>query len=112
MTQRYAIGIDLGGTSVKYALVSEDGNILTHGKHPSLATESGEAVIGQILKGVKEAKTYAETQGYNVTGIGVGTPGIIDDTYPSCLEERKTSKDGKEYTWLTCWKHKPDCPHG
>ena len=81
MTQRYAIGIDLGGTSVKYALVSENGNILTHGKHPSLATESGEAVIGQILKGVKEAKTYADTQGYNVTGIGVGTPGIIDDTY-------------------------------
>lgn len=32
----YAIGIDLGGTSIKYALVDKAGNSFFEGKLPSL----------------------------------------------------------------------------
>ncbi len=49
----YAIGIDLGGTSVKYALVASDGGVLFSGKLPTLADEGAEAVLGQILAGAK-----------------------------------------------------------
>ena len=37
MTKKYAIGIDLGGTSVKYALIDNEGVFHFQGKLPSKA---------------------------------------------------------------------------
>ncbi len=76
----YAIGLDLGGTFIKYALVDSEGECLIHSKLPSLAEVSAEAVIGQLIKAAEETQKYAMEQGYTVQGIGIGTPGIIDDT--------------------------------
>lgn len=76
----YAIGIDLGGTSVKYALISRDGSFLYEGKLSSLADVSAEAVIGQLVKAADEVKAFAAAQGYKIEGIGIGTPGIVDST--------------------------------
>lgn len=43
MTKKYAIGIDLGGTSVKYALIDNEGVFHFQGKLPSKADISAEA---------------------------------------------------------------------
>lgn len=75
-----AIGIDLGGTSVKYALISREGKFLYEGVIPSNAAMSAQAVIGQLLKAISETKEYAAANNIQVEGIGIGTPGIIDDT--------------------------------
>lgn len=75
-----AIGIDLGGTSIKYALINKEGKFLFQGKLPSKADVSAEAVIGQLIKAADLAKTFAENEGLIVKGIGIGTPGIVDDT--------------------------------
>lgn len=80
MDKKYAIGIDLGGTSVKYALVDNEGVFHFQGKLPSKADESAEAVIGQLVKAVNEVKDFAQTQCYTIEGIGIGTPGIVDGT--------------------------------
>lgn len=76
---KYAIGIDLGGTFIKYAVVSSDGKILFNGKHPSRATESAEAVVDQIKKGVDLCREYARKESLVLEGIGVGTPGIVSE---------------------------------
>ncbi len=76
----YAIGIDLGGTSVKYALVSNNGKLYSEGKLPSLADISAEAVIGQLVKAIEEVKSFAAAHQYHIEGIGIGTPGIVDQT--------------------------------
>lgn len=76
----YALGIDLGGTSVKYALIDKKGTFLFQGKIPSLADESAEAVIGQLVKAIQEAKAFAGEHGYKIKGVGIGTPGIVDET--------------------------------
>ena len=47
--KKYAIGIDLGGTSVKYALIDNEGVFHFQGKLPSKADVSAEAVIGQLV---------------------------------------------------------------
>lgn len=73
----YAIGIDLGGTSVKYALVASDGGILFSGKLPTLAGEGAEAVLGQIEAGAKSCLEFAAENGLNPVGIGVGSPGVV-----------------------------------
>ena len=80
MEKEYAIGIDLGGTSVKYALIDNEGVFHFQGKLPSKADVSAEAVIGQLITAINEVKAVAEKQGLKVDGIGIGTPGIVDCT--------------------------------
>ena len=62
MKKEYAIGIDLGGTSVKYALIDNNGVFHFQGKLPSNADVSAEAVIGQLIKAVNEVKNFAEAK--------------------------------------------------
>ena len=80
MTKKYAIGIDLGGTSVKYALIDNEGVFHFQGKLPSKADISAEAVIGQLVTGCKETMASAQQLGVTIEGIGIGTPGIVDET--------------------------------
>jgi len=76
----YAIGIDLGGTSVKYSLISKEGEFVFSGRLPSCATVSAEAVIGQLIAAINACKEFAVKNNYEVKGVGIGTPGIVDDT--------------------------------
>lgn len=80
MTKKYAIGIDLGGTSVKYALIDNEGVFHFQGKLPSKADISAEAVIGQLVTACKETMASAQQLGVTIEGIGIGTPGIVDET--------------------------------
>lgn len=76
----YAIGIDLGGTSIKYALVDKAGNSFFEGKLPSFASVSAAEVIGQLVKAATILKEEAARQNWEICGVGVGTPGIVDVT--------------------------------
>ena len=80
MEKEYAIGIDLGGTSVKYALIDNNGVFHFQGSYRRMPTYQPEAVIGQLVKAVNEVKTFAEAKRYTIAGIGIGTPGIVDCT--------------------------------
>jgi glucokinase len=66
-TKKYAIGIDLGGTNLRVALVSEDGEIARKIKKPS-----SEPVLDAILSAVDEIK---QTE---IVGIGLGVAGLIN----------------------------------
>lgn len=76
----YVIGIDLGGTSIKYALVDKSGNSYFEDKLPSLASISSEVVIGQLVKAVNILKEKASQHNFIIKGIGIGSPGIVDET--------------------------------
>lgn len=80
MKTEYAIGIDLGGTTVKYALIDSEGQFHFVGRLPSHADISAEAVIEQLITAIDELKTFAAQQNYPIQGIGIGTPGIVDTT--------------------------------
>ena len=75
--ERHAIGIDLGGTSVKYAVVAASGRILFSGEHGSRAAEGAEAVLEQIVKGIDACRAYALGEGLTLSGVGIGTPGVV-----------------------------------
>ena len=95
MEKEYAIGIDLGGTSVKYALIDNNGVFHFQGKLPSNADVSAEAVIGQLVKAVNEVKTFAEAKEYTIAGIGIGTPELSIVRIVSYWEVRRIFKAGK-----------------
>lgn len=80
MNMRYAIGIDLGGTAIKYAVINEEGNFIFSGKLPSLAKESAEAVLSQLKEAIRLCQEHAQNNNIHPVGIGLGTPGIIDAT--------------------------------
>lgn len=75
--ERYAIGIDLGGTSVKYALVSASGEVHYHGQLPTPAGRGAEAVLAELLRCIASCREYAACERLAVEGIGVGTPGVV-----------------------------------
>ncbi|MBI5849134.1 MAG: ROK family protein [Nitrospirae bacterium] len=66
-TKKFAIGIDLGGTNLRVALVSEDGEIARKIKKPS-----SEPVLDAVLSAIDEIK---QTE---IVGIGLGVAGLID----------------------------------
>ena len=50
----YAIGVDLGGTTIKTGVVSSDGKIIAQSKFPTLGEQGPKAVIAQIRKSIEE----------------------------------------------------------
>lgn len=91
-----AIGLDLGGTSIKYALVDEEGQIMHQGIRPSSATVSAEAVVDQLCKCIEDIERFLSSKaGIDLKGIGIGTPGIIDETTGLSWVEPKIYRDGK-----------------
>lgn len=71
----------MGGTAIKYALVNRQGEVLYQGTRPSLANISAEAVINQLLECINDVRTFAGSrEEVALKGIGIGTPGIIDET--------------------------------
>lgn len=68
------IGVDLGGTNVRAAIVDEDGKVLIQKKSPSYAQEGKEKVMDTIINLIKSLPDYE-----SCSGIGVGVPGPCDD---------------------------------
>ena len=51
-TEKYAIGVDLGGTSVKLGIVSQQGKIIKKTAVETKAEDGPESVIAQIKYGI------------------------------------------------------------
>lgn len=67
------IGVDLGGTNMKAALVDETGQVLQEISAPTNLPRPAEAVCDDIA-----ALCLALSQDQQVAGIGVGCPGTVD----------------------------------
>lgn len=77
MTQQFAIGVDLGGTTVKTALIDSHGSIIAQSKLPTRAQENPAAVLEQIVRSINEVLPHAPDQ--KIAGIGVAAAGIIQN---------------------------------
>ena len=78
MKKRIGIGVDLGGTFIKYALGDENGSILKKGKKPTDAKAKKEVILDRMSEAVNEMKIAAQANGYQPVVVGVGTPGCVD----------------------------------
>ena len=70
------IGIDVGGTNVKIALVNDKGNILYSNSVPTRAEMGYEYTVNNIKQAIRDLIT--ETGVTNIDGIGFDFPGQID----------------------------------
>jgi glucokinase len=71
-----AIGIDLGGTNLKLALLDGDNRIRARLTVPTGGAEGHGAVIERMIDGVSALRT--QNADIDVEGIGIGVPGEVD----------------------------------
>jgi glucokinase len=72
-------GVDLGGTKIEAIVVDADNKVLGSARRPT-PTDGGPAgVAGAIADAVREACSAAEVEASSLSGIGVGSPGIVEE---------------------------------
>ena len=69
---KYAIGIDVGGTNIRIAVVDENGQLHDVYKESTIATDI-ESLRKQILSLIKRI----DLSKYKIEGIGIGVPGPV-----------------------------------
>jgi glucokinase len=72
-------GIDLGGTKIQAVLVDEDNSVLGSARRPTPTTGGPADVAAEMEAALRDAAKAAELEPGTLTGIGVGSPGTIED---------------------------------
>lgn len=76
--KKYAIGVDIGGTTVKLGLFDQKGAVLEKWEIPTVKKEQGSRILPDIAASIKERLSALEIDFAEVQGVGVGAPGPID----------------------------------
>ena len=76
--KKYRIGVDIGGTNVKIALVDFDGKIIYSNTVPTRAEMGYEAGVNNIKQAIKELMQETGESNKTIEAIGFGLPGQID----------------------------------
>jgi glucokinase len=72
-------GIDLGGTKIQTAIIDADGAVKGEARHPT-PTKGGPADVAAAMgKALIEAAEAAGVQSSDLEGVGVGSPGDVDE---------------------------------
>jgi glucokinase len=75
----YRGGIDLGGTKIQAAVVDDDGTVVGQARHPTPTKGGPPDVADAIAAALREASEGAGVETSALAGIGVGSPGKIDN---------------------------------
>jgi len=78
MTSSCHIGVDLGGTNIKFALMDESSEIIARDTVPTEAFEGPDHVLERIAAGVKALMSKAPDG--SVVSAGLAVPGMFDMT--------------------------------
>jgi glucokinase len=74
----YLIGVDLGGTAIKYGICKGDGTILKEFISDTQRNAPVDSILEKISESIKDALAYAEKNKIDVATVGLGTPGLVD----------------------------------
>lgn len=72
------IGVDIGGTNLRMALISSAGAVISRWRMPSLIHEGLDAFCGRMLLGVSDLRAEAVSRKLEVFSIGAGVPGLVE----------------------------------
>ena len=70
---RYSIGVDIGGTNIRLAVIDEEGNIVAVNKQRTKKMSKPSDLVDQI----EELYESVNASRYNIVGMGVGVPGPV-----------------------------------
>lgn len=76
--KKLAIGIDMGGTNIRLAIIAEDGDVISSKRYKTSAREGKDAVIARLSSATSDLIAEGRSHG-TVVGIGIGVPGLIEN---------------------------------
>jgi glucokinase len=74
------IGIDIGGTNLRSALVLSSGAILEQRRTASGIEQGRDSFCSRLLESIEDLRGSAAGRGITVLAVGAGVPGLIDRT--------------------------------
>lgn len=78
MNEKKIIGIDLGGTTVKFAILTEEGDIQQKWSIETNILDEGSNIVPEIIESIKHRLDLYDLKAEDFIGIGMGTPGSVD----------------------------------
>jgi glucokinase len=72
-------GIDLGGTKIQAVIVDDDHSVLGSARRPTPTSGGPPDVASEMAAALNDAAKAAELEPASLDGVGVGSPGTIDD---------------------------------
>ncbi|EGL81708.1 glucokinase, ROK family [Caldalkalibacillus thermarum TA2.A1] len=75
---QYCFGVDLGGTSIKGAIVSDQGDIAYKTSQPTAVKGDGDVIVQQMEDMLKEALKRLQLDPSRIKGVGIGAPAFMD----------------------------------
>lgn len=75
---KYIIGIDLGGTSIKFAILTTAGEIQDKWSIPTNSSDEGRHIVPEMIASIQEKFAALQLDKTEFLGIGMGSPGVVD----------------------------------
>jgi glucokinase len=72
---KWCVGIDLGGTFIKFCLLSADHKPTRIFQLPTPSDRGGQGVADQMIAGAQQAMKEAGAKVRDIVGVGIGSPG-------------------------------------
>nr|WP_280157724.1 ROK family glucokinase [Priestia aryabhattai]MDH3135403.1 ROK family glucokinase [Priestia aryabhattai] len=78
MEEKWLVGVDIGGTTIKMAFINQNGEIIDKWEIPSNVNEKGKHIPINIAKSINQTLDKLGQEKQNLIGIGIGAPGPIN----------------------------------
>lgn len=75
--KKYAIGIDLGGRSIKFGLFTEDGELVNKSTVNTRIDDGGKYILSDAYDHILKIMEKHDLNSTNLMGIGMGVPGSV-----------------------------------
>ncbi|MBM7571674.1 ROK family glucokinase [Aquibacillus albus] len=78
MRMKKLIGIDLGGTTTKFAFLKENGEVEEKWSIPTDSQQEGKNIVPNIIESINQNLSKKGLSSSDFLGIGMGSPGSVD----------------------------------
>ncbi|MFS1517926.1 ROK family glucokinase [Bacillus sp. SCS-151] len=78
MDNKWYVGVDIGGTTVKLAFVDNEGNIIEKWEIATDISDNGEHIVNHIAQAIDNKLALLQKSRKDLIGIGVGAPGPVN----------------------------------
>lgn len=78
MNEKYVIGVDVGGTTVKMGIFTRDGQRKSQWEIPTRKAEQGRHILEDVAESIRLHLEEAGISMDQVSGVGIGVPGPVD----------------------------------
>ena len=72
------IGIDLGGTSIKFAILTQEGEIQEKWSIKTNILDEGSHIVDDMIESIQHRLNLLGLSATDLLGIGMGSPGVVD----------------------------------